>query len=113
MSHMILIFIIVTTTFAVDISAKYKVSFGIFGEIGIAKTSLHVDAENKYKVVVHANTTGMANFLSGEREEWHISVGRVAKTGILIPDYYEKIVQRYSNIDGKLVLKKDIRKYIF
>lgn len=113
LSHIILIFLLVVSAFGTDISAKYKVSFGIFGEIGIAKTSLHVDKNNRYKVLIHANTTGMAKFLSGEREEWHISVGRVDEYGVLIPDYYEKIVQRYSNYDGKVVLKKDIRKYIF
>ncbi len=113
MSHIVLIFFLVTSIFATDISAKYRVSFGIFGELGIANTSLHVDEKNRYKIVVHAVTTGVANFLSGEREEWHISEGRVDKNGILIPAYYKKIVQRYSSINGKVVLKKDIRKYVF
>ena len=113
MSHIFLIFLIVSSTFATDISAKYKVSFGIFGEIGIAKTSLHVDTQNRYKIAIHANTSGLANFLSGQREEWHVSVGTVDEKGVLIPDYYEKTVQRLSNQDGEVVLKKDIRKYVF
>ncbi len=113
MSHIVLIFFLVTSIFATDISAKYRVSFGILGELGIANTSLHVDEKNRYKIVVHAVTTGVANFLSGEREEWHISEGRVDKNGILIPAYYKKIVQRYSSINSKVVLKKDIRKYVF
>jgi hypothetical protein len=113
LSHIILIFLLATSLFASNISAKYKVSFGIFGELGIANTSLHVDEENRYKIVVHALTTGLANFLSGEREEWHISVGRVDKNGVLVPNYYEKTVRRYSSSDGETVLKKDIRKYIF
>ncbi len=112
-SHIVLIFFLSTFIFATDISAKYRVSFGIFGELGIAYTSLHVDEKSKYKIALHAVTTGLANFLSGEREEWHISEGKVNKDGVLIPAYYKKIVQRYTSIKGKVVLKKDIRKYIF
>jgi hypothetical protein len=111
LSHIILLFILATSLFATDISAKYKVSFGIFGQIGIAKTNLHVE-NNEYKITIHAKTTGMANLLSGEREEWYVSAGKV-NDGILIPDFYQKTVQRYSSSDGETVLKKDIRKYIF
>ncbi len=111
MGHVILLFILVTSLVATDISAKYKVSFGIFGQIGIAKTNLHVENQN-YKITIHAKTTGMANLLSGEREEWYESVG-VVNDGVLVPDYYKKTVQRYSSSVGETVLKKDIRKYIF
>ena len=31
--------------FAKDITAIYRVSFGIFGQIGMAKTSLHVEGK--------------------------------------------------------------------
>ena len=111
MNHIILLFILATSLFATDISAKYKVSFGIFGQIGIAKTNLHME-NNEYKITIHAKTTGIANFLSGEREEWYVSVGKIEK-GILIPNFYQKTVQRYSNHDGKIMLKKDTKKYIF
>lgn len=111
LSHIILIFLITTSIFASDISAKYRVTFGIFGEIGIAKTSLHVENQT-YKITLHAKTTGLANLLSGEREEWYESVG-VIKDEILVPNYYKKTVQRYTSSDGETILKKDIRKYIF
>jgi len=111
-SHIILLFFFVTSVFATDITAKYKVSFGIFGEIGIAKTTLHIEKQ-KYEITVHAKTTGLANFLSGEREEWYESSGKVDAKEILIPAFYQKTVQRYSSSDGKTVLKKDIKKYIF
>ena len=111
LSHIILLFILATSLFATDISAKYKVSFGIFGQIGIAKTNLHVE-NNEYKITIHAKTTGMANLLSGEREEWYVSAGKV-NDGILIPDFYQKTVHRYSSYKGEVVLKKDIKKYIF
>ncbi|WP_024954355.1 DUF3108 domain-containing protein [Sulfurospirillum arcachonense] len=117
MRIIIMIFAIFSSLFATDISAQYKVTFGIFGEIGIAKTNLHVNDDNSYKITVHAKSTGLANALSGQREEWYVSVGKVDKKGILVPDYYEKTVQRYSrkvtlNADS-LILKKDIKKYIF
>ena len=111
LSHIILLVILTTSLFSTDISAKYKVSFGIFGQIGIAKTNLHVES-NEYKITIHAKTTGMANLLSGEREEWYVSSGKV-DDGILIPDFYQKTVQRYSSHEGETVLKKDIKKYIF
>ena len=111
MSHIVFIFLLVSSVVATDISAKYKVTFGIFGEIGIAKTNLHVE-DKIYKITVHAKTTGMANLLSGEREEWYESKG-VLKNNILVPDYYKKTVQRYSSYKGKTILKKDIKKYIF
>lgn len=112
MSHIILLLFVVTSIFSADISAKYKVTFGIFGEIGIAKTNLHVENKN-YKITVHAKTTGFANVLSGQREEWFTSYGYVDEKGILTPLVYEKIVQRYSSRDGENILKKDIKKYIF
>jgi len=112
LSHIILIVLLTISAFATDISAKYRVSFGIFGQIGIAKTNLHVD-NNRYKITVHAKTTGMANLLSGEREEWYVSSGKVDEKGLFVPDFYQKTVQRYSSHNGDTILKKDIRKYIF
>ncbi len=112
LSHIVFIFILVSSLAATDISAKYKVTFGVLGEIGIAKTRLYVN-EKSYKITIHAKTTGLANFLSGEREEWYISAGKVDKNGVLIPDFYQKTVHRYGSFEGETVLKKDIRKYIF
>ncbi len=112
LSHIILIFLLVTASFASDISAKYRVTFGFIGEIGVATTKLHVEGK-EYKITIHAKTTGIAKFLSGDREEWYVSSGSVIKDGILLPNFYEKTVQRYSNVAGQMVLKKDIKKYIF
>lgn len=116
LSHIFLIIFLFSSAIATNISAKYKVTFGIFGEIGIAKTNLHVDDKNHYIIKLHAKTTGMANFLSGNREEWFVSSGKVDEQGILIPDYYEKIVQRQTRAntsDDSLIIKKDIKRYTF
>jgi len=113
----ILLFIFISSLVATDINAKYKVTFGIFGEIGIAETSLHVDGKKSYKIDVHVMTTGFANFVSGGREEWYTSYGRVDKNGIFIPDVYKKIVKRTVNESSfenfKEVVKIDTKKYIF
>jgi len=96
--------------FAKDIMATYKVSFGIFGQIGIAKTSLHVEG-NRYKIKVMAKSTGFASFISGGRTEFYESSGKVSD-GILVPDIYKKIIQKKVNIndtfsdESKSVFKK-------
>lgn len=113
MRQVVYFFMLCSSLFALDISAKYKVSFGIVGEIGIGYTRFVVDEQNNYTISVHAKSTGIASFLSGEREDLYESVGRVREDGVLIPSYYQKSVQRYTNIDDRLVLKKDIRKYTF
>lgn len=108
----ILFFALASSLISSEISAAYKVTFGIFGQIGLAHTTLHIE-KKKYKIKVHARTTGIAKFLSGERKEWYISSGKVDQNGILVPDFYQKTVQRYSHKDGEQIQKKDTKKYIF
>ncbi len=88
--------IFVATLLAKDISATYRVSFGIFGQIGIATTSLHVK-DRAYKIVIHAKSTGFASFISGGREEWYESDGKMVN-GKLVPDIYKKVVKRSVNV---------------
>jgi len=96
--------------FSKDISATYRVSFGIFGQIGITKTSLHVEGR-KYKIKVYAKSTGFASFISGGRKEWYESMGKIYD-GKLVPDVYKKIVQKEVHVgsafgnDDKTVIKK-------
>jgi len=98
--------------FAKDLNATYKVSFGIFGQIGVAKTSLHVEAKS-YKITVHAKSTGFASFVSGERQEWYESEGKI-KDGLFIPDIYKKIVQRKVNVSKNFSdeIKTQTKRYI-
>ncbi len=112
MRKLFIFFLLVSSLLANTTSIKYKVTFGIFGKIGLAKADVHIDGE-KYNIKIHAKSTGMANFLSGEREEWYQSSGTVDKNGILIPDFYQKTVQRYSSSMGETVLKKETKKYLF
>ncbi len=96
--------------FAKDINTTYKVSFGIFGQIGIAKTSLHTKGK-KYKILVYAKSTGFTSFISGDRQEWYESEG-VIKKGNLVPSIYKKVVQRMVRVgdafsdESKTLLKR-------
>jgi hypothetical protein len=96
MRIILLFLLLVASIFAKDLNATYKVSFGIFGQIGIAKTSLHME-DKRYKITVHAKSTGFASFVSGSREEWYESKGKITD-GLFVPDTYEKIVQKKVNV---------------
>lgn len=82
--------------FAKDITMTYKISFGIFGQIGVAKISLHTD-KNRYKIVVDAISTGFVAFISGDREDIYTSEG-VIENKMLIPDIYTKTVKNKVNL---------------
>jgi len=96
MKYLWLILLCLNFAFAKDITATYKVSFGIFGQIGTATTSLRRE-DGHYRIKVHAKSTGFASFVSGGREEFYESVG-VIKGTRLIPDHYSKIVKNKINI---------------
>lgn len=81
---------------AKTIMATYKISYGIFGELGIAKTTLELFEDKTYKIKVHAFATGFAKFLSSNKEEFYESYG-VIKDNLLIPNKYITI----SNNDYK------------
>jgi hypothetical protein len=101
---------------AQTIQAKYKVTFGIFGEIGIAEAALQLYEDKTYEIHMHVYTTGFASFVSGNRREWFSSNGKIEE-GFLVPDEYKKIVKRdtYSGDMEKneLITKTDIRTYTF
>lgn len=87
--------------FSMDMTAKFDIAYGIFGTVGTTTTRTYVDQQNHYKIDLHVQTHGLAHFLSGNREEWYISVGNVNKKGVFIPDTFEKTVkQTVSNING-------------
>ena len=77
-------------TYAKTVDATYKISYGIFGELGLAKTTLHILPNNTYKIKVHAYATGIAKILSSEKEEFYESEG-IIKDNHLIPSKFVKI----------------------
>ncbi|MDQ1326582.1 MAG: hypothetical protein QG564_1707 [Campylobacterota bacterium] len=86
-----LFFILLASSFmqAKTLKADYKVSFGIFGEIGTAKALL--DRNNtQYTIDIHLDATGVAKTLSRGRTERHISRGRIVD-GVMRSDFYKVI----------------------
>jgi hypothetical protein len=89
---------------AKTIEATYKISYGIFGELGVAKTTLELLPNNFYKIKVHAYATGIAKFLSSNKEEFYESEGFI-KDNLLVPN---KFVETSNNS-----YKKRVKNYTF
>lgn len=106
MKKFILLFIFLISNlnlFAVQIKAKYNISYGNFLELGIANTTLDIK-NNLYKIRIEAKTTGMAKYLSNNRVEIYESYGKVIDDKF-VPHKFIKIKKdRY---------KKRVRTYTF
>ena len=93
--------------FSETISAKYEISFGVFGAVGSANTRL-VREGDRYEIVMDAVAQGVACSLSGQRRESFRSKGRVV-AGLLMPDLY---VHEVSRKKGKTT-KNERKTYAF
>jgi hypothetical protein len=95
----------VSTIFSSDYSldAKYDVSYGFFGNIGVAHAYFNLD-HGTYKIKIKAHATGLVKVLTKKRVESYESTG-IVKNGILIPQVYVSKLIR----DGKT----DIKRYLF
>ena len=74
---------------ATTLKAEYKVSFGVIGQIGIAKAELTQNGRD-YTIDIHLDSTGIAKTLSRGRAERHISKGRIVG-GVMVSDRYKVI----------------------
>ena len=79
---------------AKSLEASYTIKYGVFGQMGIAQAT-YEQKDGKYHISLAAKTTGMARFLSGEREEFFESRG-VVEDGLLKPMEYRHVVVRNS-----------------
>lgn len=93
--------------FGETISAKYEISFGVFGAVGSANTRL-VRQGDRYEIVMDAVAQGVAGSLSGQRRESFRSKGRVV-AGLLMPDLY---IHEVSRKKGKTT-KNERKTYAF
>lgn len=93
--------------FGETISAKYEISFGVFGAVGSANTRL-VRQGDRYEIVMDAVAQGVAGSLSGQRRESFRSRGRIV-AGLLMPDLY---VHEVSRKKGKTT-KNERKTYAF
>jgi len=75
------------------LDVTYKVSFGMFGEMGISDAHLETKGDT-YTIEIKMKATGMAKALSKNRKERHISKGHIVN-GILVSDTY-KVIKTYG-----------------
>jgi hypothetical protein len=95
---LVLLFISQIQAKVFDVS--YKVSFGIFGQLGI--TDAHLETRgDRYTMDIKMKATGLAKTLSKNRKERHISKGHIVK-GLYISDSYQ-VVKSYG---GKHIEKR-------
>ena len=100
-----------------SLDAEYKVSFGIFGKVGLAKAHLQID-DDRYTIRIEGYATGMAKRMSKGRKETHRSSGHIVE-GRLVSDSYEvskeygkkKTIKVYSIDHNKKIVKKSKKKY--
>ena len=107
MKFFAILILCVSALFGETISAKYEISFGIFGAVGSANTRL-VRQGDRYEIVMDAIAQGVAGSLSGQRRESFRSKGRVV-AGLLMPDLY---VHEVSRKKGKTA-KNERKTYTF
>lgn len=86
--------------YAKSIDVNYGVSFGAVGELGKANIHLN-ESKNRYIINIKAKTTGMVNVMSGNRQETHISEGRIVN-GRYIADKYSVHISRTNKIKEKI-----------
>lgn len=79
---------------AETIDARYKVSFGLIGEIGKATARLEKEGD-RYRIEVVGEATGMAKALSKNRKEKQVSQGYI-REGLLVPDRYS-VTRSFGN----------------
>jgi hypothetical protein len=75
------------------LDVSYKVSFGMFGQLGICDAHLK-HGKKEYAIEIGVKATGMAKALSRNRQERHTSHGSLHK-GMLVSDTY-KVVKTYG-----------------
>lgn len=90
MTYKLTLFLLLLTLnlHAKSISARYDVTFSVFGKIGEAKV-LFEQYEGRYHIKVDGQLTGTAASMGQHRREIHESFGTI-KAGVLIPELYKK-----------------------
>lgn len=89
------------------LDVSYRVSFGIFGQMGIANARLETKGKS-YTIDIGLKATGIAKTLSKNREERHISKGHIVN-GIFVSDTY-KVVKTYGKKHMEKMYRTDHKK---
>jgi len=114
---LLLLFLFTVTVWSQSLKAEYRVSFGIFGQVGLAKADLQIEGK-RYTIRIEGYAIGMAKRMSKGRKEVHISSGHIVE-GRLVSDRYEvnkeygkkKTIKLYSINHTKREVKKSKKKY--
>ena len=94
-----LILLLISQIEAKVLDVSYKVSFGMFGQMGITDAHLEMK-DDRYTIDIGLKATGMAKALSKNRKERHISQGHIVN-GVLVSESYT-VIKRY----GKKYIEK-------
>lgn len=84
----ILLLLLTLSLDAKSISARYDVTFSVFGKIGEAKVMFEQE-DGRYHIKVDGGLTGTAASIGQNRREIHESFG-VIQEGVLLPELYKK-----------------------
>jgi hypothetical protein len=82
-----------------NITATYKITFGLAGQIGTVHTSIK-SKDGRYQIEVKGETQGLAKVLGGERVDIQKSVGLI-DDNMLLPLEYTKIRKKTNEIRTK------------
>ena len=99
MKFIISIFLLLSAMHGSTTTAQYKVSFGMFGKMGVSDALLELKDNGTYHIKIDAKTTGLAKVLSGNRYEVYESFGDVI-SGKLVPHTFTKL--RKTNTKRRL-----------
>lgn len=84
-------------------SAKYDISYGLFGKLGEAKANIQIK-NSKYTIKVQAYATGFSKHLSGNLHETYLSEGNY-KHNLFQPTFFKKVTSQND------ILKTEIYKF--
>ncbi len=90
--------------------AEYRVEYGIFGKMGVARATLDHNA-TRYKIAIEARATGLAKLLSGGRVERYESEGRIVG-GRFVPDRFAKDIRRSGKRRIKIYLFDHLHRHV-
>ena len=102
-----LVLVFISQIHAKVLDVTYKVSFGMFGEMGISDAHLETKGDT-YTIEIKMKATGMAKALSKNRKERHISKGHIVN-GMFVSDTY-KVIKTYGKKHIEKIYRIDHQK---
>ncbi len=102
-----LVLVFMSQIHAKVLDVTYKVSFGMFGEMGISDAHLETKGDT-YTIEIKMKATGMAKALSKNRKERHISKGHIVN-GMFVSDTY-KVIKTYGKKHIEKIYRIDHQK---